>query len=70
MISRVNIDYTNHRGERSVRYILPLRVWFGESEFHPQEGHQWYLRAYDYDKDAERDFAMKDIHKWDPISDW
>lgn len=56
----VRIDYTNYRGERSVRTILPLRIEFGSNEFHTER--QWFLVALDLDKAAERTFAMKDIH--------
>lgn len=58
----VYIDYTNYRGERSVRFVRPSEIWFGSTEFHPIA--QWLLRAYDLDKDAERDFAFLDIHQW------
>ena len=31
----VTIDYTNYRGERAYRTVLPVRIWFGETEWHP-----------------------------------
>jgi predicted DNA-binding transcriptional regulator YafY len=55
----VTIDYTNHEGERRERKIKPVRIWFGETEFH--KGRQWFLHAYDHEKREYRDFAMKDI---------
>ncbi len=58
----VIIDYTNWRGERGLRRILPIEVFFGINEFHP--GEQWLLKAIDLDKNVERVFAMKDIHSW------
>ncbi len=60
----VLIDYTNYRGERAVRRIRPLTVRFENSEWHPET--QWLLRAVDIEKGATRDFAMKDIHSWEP----
>lgn len=60
----VVIDYTNWRGERSLRIILPVETFFGLNEFHP--GEQWLLKAIDVEKNAERVFAMKDIHSWQP----
>lgn len=58
----VVIDYTNHRGERSERTILPSGIYFGTTEWHP--GPQWLLDAFDRDKGDNRTFAMKDIHGW------
>jgi predicted DNA-binding transcriptional regulator YafY len=56
----VVIDYTNHRGERAERWILPEEMWFGESSYH--DGPQWFVRAFDMQKFAHRDFAMSGIH--------
>ena len=61
--SAVNIAYLNHRGERSTRTIKPRVLRFGTSDYHPDE--QWLLEAFDYGKDAERTFAMRDILAWD-----
>ena len=59
---QVVIDYTNHRGERAPRRILPLRIVWESSQWHPAE--QWILVAVDIEKGVERSFAMKDIHSW------
>jgi predicted DNA-binding transcriptional regulator YafY len=56
------ILYTNHRGENSIRRIVPHRVFFGSTEWHPEP--QWLLEADDLEKDARRSFAMRDIHRW------
>lgn len=61
----VQIIYTNYKGKTSVRKIRPLQMWFGSTEYHPDE--QWLLQAWDYWKEAERTFAVKDIHHWKPI---
>jgi hypothetical protein len=58
----VNILYTNYRGETAVRRIVPIRVEFCETEWHP--GKQWILVAQDLEKGAERSFACKDIRAW------
>lgn len=55
----VTLTYTNWRGETNERAIKPLRIWFGSTEWHPEP--QWLLTAIDKDKDAERDFALKDF---------
>ena len=59
----VIIDYTNHRGERRKRKILPHNIGFKATEWHPEM--QWVLSAYDFEKDAMRSFAFKDIHGWE-----
>jgi predicted DNA-binding transcriptional regulator YafY len=59
----VRVIYTNHRGEASTRKILPIRMWFGESEWHPNVK-QHFLKAWDVEKEAERDFAMCEITAW------
>jgi hypothetical protein len=64
MLEGVTIDYTNYRGERGLRRILPLDIKFGSNEWHPEP--QWLLIAIDEDKKAERIFALKDIHSWTP----
>lgn len=58
-----NIDYTNYRGERGLRSIVPMFTSFGSTEFHPEP--QWLLQAFDVEKRAERTFAMRDIHSFD-----
>jgi predicted DNA-binding transcriptional regulator YafY len=58
----VKILYTNYKGETGWRNIIPTRVRFASSEWHP--GEQWLLDALDVDKNAERSFAMKDIKEW------
>ena len=57
------IVYKNHRGEIGTRCILPRKVWWGTSEYH--EGAQWFLKAWCEDRKDYRDFAMKDIMKWE-----
>ena len=59
---QISICYTNYRGETSIRQIIPLKIWFGKTDWHPQE--QWLLDAIDVEKNAERSFAIKDIKAW------
>lgn len=56
----VYIDYTNYRGERACRAIVPQYVYFGSNEWHPKP--QWLLVAYDVAKQEDREFAMSKIH--------
>lgn len=64
MSKTVLIDYTNWKGERSVRTIEPIELVFEENEYHKPA--QWLLVAKDLEKDALRSFALKDIHSWTP----
>ena len=59
----VTILYTNWKGETAERDIKPIELWFGATEYHPEE--QWLLRALDIEKNDERNFAMKDIQRWE-----
>lgn len=59
----VTIDYANYRGERSLRRIVPERIWFGATSWHPEP--QWLLEAYDVDRDAYRSFAVRDIYSFE-----
>ena len=58
----VSILYTNYRGETALRRIIPKDIWFGKTDWHPEE--QWLLNALDIDKGANRSFALKDIKEW------
>lgn len=58
----VSILYTNYRGETAVRRIIPRKIWFGKTDWHPED--QWLLDAVDVEKGAERSFALKDIRSW------
>ena len=51
--------YTNWKGKRGFREVIPQRIYFGSTEWHKEE--QWLMVAYDLDKKAERTFAMKDM---------
>ena len=60
----VLIDYTNWRGVRRWRRVVPERIVFENSEWHPET--QWIMYATDVDDAAIRGFALKDIHAWKP----
>lgn len=65
----MEIKYKNWKGEISFRKIIPVKLWYGMSEFH--QGKQWFLRAYDIDKLDKRDFAVKDILEYiEHEEDW
>ena len=60
----VEIDYMNYRGERAKRIVIPQRIEFMASEWHPEW--QWIMVA-DEDGKGTRFFAMKDIHSWTQV---
>ena len=55
----LQFEYKNWLGKVSKRKVIPYEVWYGNTEFHKKE--QWLLRAFDTDKNAERNFALKDV---------
>lgn len=62
----VRAVYTNWKGETEIRKFLPIYIYFGSTEWHPER--QWLLNAWDIEKDAEREFALKDFgHGWNPV---
>ena len=58
----LKFKYTNWEGKKAIRRVMPIEIWYGKTEWHPQE--QWLLRAIDLDKNEERNFAIKDIIKF------
>lgn len=58
----VSILYVNYKGERALRTIVPNRMWFGTTLWHPAE--QWFLDAFDVDKQESRTFALADVIEW------
>lgn len=59
--------YRNHRGEAGYRHVIPIKFWHGATEWHPER--QILLRAFDTEKNAERDFAVADIKEFVGLSD-
>lgn len=60
------VEYRNHRGLTATRTIVPRRVWFGSTEWHPAP--QWLVDVDDIDRQVERTFAYRDI-TWPPAPD-
>lgn len=59
----VRIRYTNHRGQTKDRRIIPEKIEFEMTQWHPKA--QWILHAFDIDKNAKRSFALNDVQSWD-----
>lgn len=58
----VSFEYINYKGVRSTRRVQPIEIRFGKTEWHNNP--QWLLKAFDLDKNAVREFAIKDIVTW------
>ena len=54
----IKVVYRNWRGKGAIRNVLPLKVWYGSTEWH--KGQQWLIRVYDLDKKANRDYTLND----------
>jgi hypothetical protein len=63
----VEVDYTNWRGVRRLRRLVPRTIRFGRSEFHDDE--QWLLVATCLESCRELEFSIKTIHSWRVASD-
>jgi hypothetical protein len=60
----VIIDYTNWRGERAKRRVVPISLVFTYNEWHPEQ--QWLMIALDSENGGKKKFfAMKGIHSWE-----
>ncbi|MBY3034857.1 hypothetical protein [Rhizobium laguerreae] len=58
-VKELQFVYKNWRGESSVRTALPIKIWYGKTDWHPDE--QWFIKAIDVEKGEERDFALIDM---------
>jgi predicted DNA-binding transcriptional regulator YafY len=60
---RVVIDYTNWRGERRTRTIIPTGLMmFEANEWHPTP--QWLFGAHDPEDGKFKLYAMSGVHFW------
>jgi hypothetical protein len=48
--------YTNWRGETRERWLLPVHLWWGATEWHTEP--QWLLNAVDCVEGTVKDFAL------------
>lgn len=62
----VELDYTNYRDERKYYRVVPLRIWYGTTQYHPQPG--WLLEADDVVRGFRRTFALARLHAWRDLS--
>ena len=58
----VEIDYTNHAGERRVRRIRPISLRYGTTP--KQETPRYVIDAIDLERNVQRSFTVAEIHRW------
>lgn len=58
----IKVEYTNYRGEKGIRTIVPVNFYFGTTDYHPEA--QWLVKLWDCDRQAERIYALKEITRW------
>lgn len=63
-IDEVRFEYRDRTGQVATRRVMPLEIWFGTNAFYKTP--QWLLKAFDLDKEADHDFALKDVREWRP----
>ena len=62
----VVIDYTNWKGVRRLRTVLPFSLSYKKSPWHPTA--QWIMEAYDVEDDNKlKDFALMGIHSFEHV---
>jgi hypothetical protein len=54
------IAYTDHRGEKRIRVIRPLRLWWGMFSWKDTEP-QWLIDVWDFEEGATRTYALSMI---------
>lgn len=59
----VTITYLNYRGNVTKRRVLPFKFHFGTNEWYKEP--QWLMLAFDFEKQAMREFALKNVRSWE-----
>jgi predicted DNA-binding transcriptional regulator YafY len=67
MTKRVEIDYTNWKGERRTRIVRPIHggMQHSHNQYHPKS--QWLFQAVDEETGKVKTFAMAGLHSWKTI---
>lgn len=52
-------EYKNWKREKGIRTVIPKRIYYGHTEWHPTDG--WLLEALDIEKNEIRHFSVTDI---------
>ena len=54
--TKCRFTYRNWKNEVEVRYVRPMRVYWGTTEYYPEPG--WLMHAFDVEKNQLRDFSL------------
>ena len=60
----LKFTYVNWKGNSAIRNVgSPMTIDFmkGDPEFYPEQQYQWFLTAFDFDKQDYRSFALNKI---------
>lgn len=57
----IEFEYQNHRGVVEQRRVVPTGLSFEVSTFYLDHGEQWFIVAWDLDRQAERRFLWSRI---------
>jgi len=55
----IKVKYKNWKGEIGIRTIVPNKIFFGHTTYHPKN--QWLMDVWDIEKDTQRTYALMDI---------
>ena len=62
MSNSIKFEYTNWKGIKSKRNIIPIKLIFESNQYYGDNKNLWLLMAFDIDKQDVRSFAVEDIH--------
>lgn len=65
----IEFTYHNHRGVVEERRAVPTGIVFEKSEYYPEHPAQWYVIAWDLDRQAERRFMWSRMEMVDKAED-
>jgi hypothetical protein len=60
----VKLRYTNYKGVTKEYTVYPMSLWYGNTEYHPED--QWLMSCRDMKDNKRKDFAVKSIVSWTP----
>lgn len=65
----IDFLYTNYRGVSEVRRAVPTGLKFQRSEYYQDDGEQWFVVAWDLERQAERHFMLSRMQAVEKDSD-
>lgn len=57
----LKFEYVNYKGERKIRTVEPIKIFYGKTPNISEN--EWILEAFDFDKQAIRQFVLKHIQR-------